>query len=172
MRFRGDPNDEDEIVDGRDELVEVNPLFKEIMKKGIKKSDFARIWLSEEPPTSYLAYPVTIGFMQPLNGYNSLRWDRKIEPLKYEEAKLEYINSLENVSKRAVGYFFDLALAQIVVVTGWGDWFPWSIPALFSGAVGPRADQLGWYSYLILLIASLIGLAMTFNWWRNADQTK
>jgi len=28
-----------------------NPLFKEIMKKGIKKSDFTRIWLSEEPPT-------------------------------------------------------------------------------------------------------------------------
>jgi phosphate transport system substrate-binding protein len=28
-----------------------NPLFAEILKKGIKKSDFARIWLSEEPLT-------------------------------------------------------------------------------------------------------------------------
>jgi len=28
-----------------------NPLFGEIMKKGVKKSDFSRIWLSEEPPT-------------------------------------------------------------------------------------------------------------------------
>ena len=28
-----------------------NPLFKEIVKKGVKKSDFARIWLSEEAPT-------------------------------------------------------------------------------------------------------------------------
>ena len=28
-----------------------NPLFKEIAKKGVKKSDFARIWLQEEPPT-------------------------------------------------------------------------------------------------------------------------
>jgi outer membrane protein TolC len=67
----------------------------------------------EEPPTSYLAYPVTIGFFQPINGYNSLKWDRKIEPMKYEEAKLEYINAMERVSQRAVGYFFDLALAQI-----------------------------------------------------------
>jgi len=67
----------------------------------------------QEPPTSYLSYPVTIGLMQPLNGYNSLKWDRKIEPMKYEEAKLEYINTLERVSQRAVGYFFDLALAQI-----------------------------------------------------------
>jgi len=67
----------------------------------------------EEPPTTYLAYPVTIGFFQPINGYNALRWDRKIEPLKFEEAKLQYINAMEVVSQRAVGYFFDLALAQI-----------------------------------------------------------
>ena len=67
----------------------------------------------EEPPSSYLAYPITIGFFQPINGYNPLKWDRKIEPMKYEEAKLEYINAMERVSQRAVGYFFDLALAQI-----------------------------------------------------------
>ena len=65
-----------------------------------------------------------------------------------------------------------VALSQIVIITGWGDWFPWSIPALFSGAAGPRPDLLGWYSYLILLVASLIGLALTFTWWRNADQTR
>lgn len=64
-----------------------------------------------------------------------------------------------------------VALAQIVAITGWGDWFPWSIPALFSGAAGPRAELLGWYSYPILVIASLIGLALTFYWWRNADHT-
>jgi hypothetical protein len=67
----------------------------------------------EEPPTNYLAYPVTIGFMQPINGYNEFKWDRKIEPMKYEEAKLQYINTMEVVSRQAVRYFFDLALAQI-----------------------------------------------------------
>jgi len=67
----------------------------------------------QDPPTTYLAYPVTIGFYQPINGYNESRWDRKIEPMKYEEAKLDYINTMERVSQRAVGYFFDLALAQI-----------------------------------------------------------
>lgn len=67
----------------------------------------------DEPPTTYLAYPVTIGFFQPINGYNPLKWDRKIEPMKYEEAKLHYVNAMERVSNRAVGYFFDLALAQI-----------------------------------------------------------
>jgi phosphate transport system substrate-binding protein len=28
-----------------------NPLFKEIVKKGVKKADFVRIWLNEEAPT-------------------------------------------------------------------------------------------------------------------------
>jgi ABC-2 type transport system permease protein len=67
---------------------------------------------------------------------------------------------------------FTVAMAQIAVITGWGDWFPWSIPALFSGAVGPRAEQLGYHSYVIVIFASIIGLAMTFYWWRNADQTR
>jgi ABC-2 type transport system permease protein len=65
-----------------------------------------------------------------------------------------------------------VAMAQIAAITGWGDWFPWSIPALFSGAVGPRAEQLGLHSYIIIALASIIGLAATFYWWRNADQTR
>lgn len=65
-----------------------------------------------------------------------------------------------------------LALANLVAVLGWGDWFPWSIPGLFSGAAGPRAEQLGLHSYVIVFLTSLIGLAATFYWWRNADQTR
>ncbi len=65
-----------------------------------------------------------------------------------------------------------IALAQIAVITGWGDWFPWSIPALFGGAVGPRAEFLGLHSYGIVFLASILGLAATFYWWRSADQTK
>jgi ABC-2 type transport system permease protein len=65
-----------------------------------------------------------------------------------------------------------VVLAQIAAITGWGDWFPWSVPALFSGAVGPRADFLGLHSYIIIILASLFGLAATFYWWRTADQTR
>ena len=65
-----------------------------------------------------------------------------------------------------------VVMAQIAVITGWGDWFPWSVPALFSGAVGPRSNFLGVHSYVIIVLASLAGLAATFYWWRNADQTK
>ncbi len=69
--------------------------------------------LGDNVATSYLSYPVTIGFNQPINGYNAFKWERMIEPAKYQEARKNYIHTLEQVSNRAVGYFFDLALAQI-----------------------------------------------------------
>ena len=55
---------------------------------------------------------------------------------------------------------------------GWGDWFPWSIPALFSGMAGPPANLLGAHSYIVVAVAALIGLTATFVWWRDADQTR
>lgn len=67
---------------------------------------------------------------------------------------------------------FTVALAQVAAVMGWGDWFPWSVPALFSGAAGPRDQWIGVHSYLIVILTSAIGLAATFYWWRNADQTR
>ncbi len=67
---------------------------------------------------------------------------------------------------------FSVFLAQISAVMGWGGWVPWSVPALFSGAAGPRAELLGMHSYIIVFITSLIGLYITLYWWRNADQTK
>ena len=65
-----------------------------------------------------------------------------------------------------------VVLAQIAAITGWGDWFPWSVPALFSGAAGPRADLLGAHSYIVVAVTSILGFTATFYWWRNADQTK
>jgi ABC-2 type transport system permease protein len=67
---------------------------------------------------------------------------------------------------------FTLFLANLSVILGWGDWLPWAIPGLFSGVGGPRAELLGVHSYVILTLASLFGLAATFYWWRNADQTR
>lgn len=65
-----------------------------------------------------------------------------------------------------------IVLAQIAAITGWGDWFPWSVPALFSGAAGPRSELIGFHSYLLVFLAGLVGLAATFCWWRMADQTR
>ncbi len=63
-------------------------------------------------------------------------------------------------------------LANLSAILGWGDWFPWAIPGLFSGAAGPRTDVLGSHSYVILIVTGFIGFSMTYWWWRNADQTR
>jgi len=42
---------------------------------------------ADENPVSYLSAPVSIGFRQPIKAHNSFRWEKKIEPLKYEEAR-------------------------------------------------------------------------------------
>src|SRR3984957_16488147 len=61
----------------------------------------------------YNAVPYGIGYTQPLWQFNSLKWDKRIEPLKYEESKQAYIESMEQVSITVAGYFFDLLLAQV-----------------------------------------------------------
>jgi outer membrane protein len=63
--------------------------------------------------TNYLSTPVSIGIQQPIKAHNSYRWEKKIEPLKYEAARKSYIESMENVSRIAVNSFFNLALAQV-----------------------------------------------------------
>ncbi|HEY5901853.1 MAG TPA: ABC transporter permease [Anaerolineales bacterium] len=65
-----------------------------------------------------------------------------------------------------------MVLAQIAGALGRGDWFPWTVPALFTGMAGPRAEQLGPHSYVLLLLAAAAGLAGTLIWWRRADQAK
>lgn len=67
---------------------------------------------------------------------------------------------------------FTLFLANLSAILGWGDWFPWAIPGLFSGIAGPRSEALGIHSYIILFMTSVIGFAATYWWWRNADQTR
>ncbi|HLY70327.1 MAG TPA: TolC family protein [Puia sp.] len=61
----------------------------------------------------YNALPYGIGYTQPLWQFNALKWDNKIEPLKFNESKQAYIESMEQVSITATGYFFDLLLAQV-----------------------------------------------------------
>jgi outer membrane protein TolC len=61
----------------------------------------------------YNGIPYGLGYTQPLFQYNSLKWDKKIEPLKYNESKQAYIESQEQISILVTGYFFDLLLAQV-----------------------------------------------------------
>ncbi|WP_326907231.1 ABC transporter permease [Sedimentibacter sp. MB31-C6] len=65
---------------------------------------------------------------------------------------------------------FTLVLAQIVAATGYGQFFPWSIPALASGIIGSDSVMIEDVSIIIVLLTSLFGLLGTIFWWRYADQ--
>ena len=62
--------------------------------------------------SSWQTSPVTIGYRQSLFGYNSLKWDKRIEPVRYQEARKTYVETLELVAASATQKFFDLATAQ------------------------------------------------------------
>lgn len=63
--------------------------------------------------TLYNGLPYGIGYTQPLWQFNALKWDNRIEPLKYRESKQVFIESMEQIAIAASGYFFDLLLAQV-----------------------------------------------------------
>jgi ABC-2 type transport system permease protein len=65
---------------------------------------------------------------------------------------------------------FTLALAQLAAATGWGDWFPWAVPVLFS--TPGRSAQIGPHSYVVVVLAGVVGLVSVFRWWHSADQTR
>ena len=65
------------------------------------------------PATQFTTTPVRLSLSQPLNGYNRFRWDKQIEPLRYEEAMQTYLVQMETVASRAVQMFFVLAIAEL-----------------------------------------------------------
>jgi outer membrane protein TolC len=69
--------------------------------------------LGGDKSNSYASTPIIIGYTQELNGYNQLKWQAKIEPLKYEKAKKNLIESNESLKQKVVSIFFSLAKAQI-----------------------------------------------------------
>lgn len=61
----------------------------------------------------FLSIPVTITWTQPVLGVNRYKWERKIEPVRYKEAKAAYIESVEEVTLSAISYYFNLLLARV-----------------------------------------------------------
>lgn len=76
------------------------------------KTSTQRIDEFENDLTAWNSQPVVIGYEQSLFGYNSLKWDRRIEPLRYRESRKTYAEALELVSSQTSNLFFNLATAQ------------------------------------------------------------
>ena len=64
--------------------------------------------------TTYNSRPIRLSYTQPLRAFNSLKWQKKTEPLKYEQAKRAYLEAMENVGIQVVNLFFNVLSAQSV----------------------------------------------------------
>lgn len=63
-----------------------------------------------------------------------------------------------------------LVFSQIIGAVGFGHYFPWSLPGLYSGAGGIYKDAIGAWSFAILITTALFGYLVAHYWWRVADQ--
>ncbi len=61
----------------------------------------------------YNSSPFSIEVSQPLFQYNEYKWEKKLEPLKFEKAKLEYLVDAEEIALEAIDYYFNLLDAQL-----------------------------------------------------------
>jgi len=59
-------------------------------------------------------------------------------------------------------------LANVVGLAGWGEYFPWAVPALYAMGKNPLTSA----SYWIVSLTSLAGIVGTYLWWKYADHNR
>ena len=59
----------------------------------------------------FMSLPVAVTLSQPLFSVNHLKWNRRIEPLRYREAQARFLTETEQVAMQAISLYFGLLLA-------------------------------------------------------------
>lgn len=60
----------------------------------------------------FMSIPVAITLNQPIFGVNRVKWSRRIEPVRYSEAKAAFLSATENVAMTAINNYFSLLMAR------------------------------------------------------------
>lgn len=60
----------------------------------------------------FMSIPVALTLNQPIFGVNSVKWSRRIEPVRYAEAKAQFLSATENVALLAISSYFNLLMAR------------------------------------------------------------
>ena len=68
--------------------------------------------LDGEKSKRFMAVPVALTLNQPIFSVNHTKWNRRIEPVRYAEAKAAFISATEEVTMSAINHFFNLLLAK------------------------------------------------------------
>ena len=60
----------------------------------------------------FLTVPVALSLEQPVFGVNTFKWDNRIEPVRFSEAKAAFLSATEDVALTTVNYFFTLVMSR------------------------------------------------------------
>lgn len=60
----------------------------------------------------FMSIPVALTLSQPIFGVNNIKWNRRIEPVRYREAKAQFMTASEQVALSTINYYFTLLLAR------------------------------------------------------------
>jgi len=58
-------------------------------------------------------------------------------------------------------------LGNLSITLGWGEYFPWAVPALIF-----QETSIPLFSYALVALTGLAGMAGTYLWWKYADQNR
>jgi outer membrane protein TolC len=67
----------------------------------------------EENTSQWNGSVLNIRLNQPIFSYNQYKWDKRIQPIRYEESKRDFAESMEAIARDAVENFFEVLQAQV-----------------------------------------------------------
>ena len=56
--------------------------------------------------TNYFSTPVSLSYFQPMFLYNDIKWNKKIQPIAFEESQRAYTEDLENIANETTSLYF------------------------------------------------------------------
>lgn len=73
--------------------------------------DYVKLF-SGDKSKQFMSVPFALKLEQPIFGVNDTKWKRRIEPVKYSEAKANFLSATETVTMTTINNFFNLLLAK------------------------------------------------------------
>lgn len=68
--------------------------------------------IGDNTANEFMSVPFEITLVQPIFGFNYMKWDKKIEPLKYEEATRKFEEDMVGVSLSTIASYFNALMVQ------------------------------------------------------------
>ncbi|MEX2591668.1 MAG: TolC family protein [Anditalea sp.] len=104
---------EQNLIDLELGLQQVISVTGGVISVNSSTSRFDNFLAEEGSRTSYSGVPVNVRLSQPIFAFNPYKWDKRIQPLLFEESKREFVEEMEQISQIATQLFFDYLLAQV-----------------------------------------------------------